>query len=165
MFASSVWRLSQSSLYFLKYLCACSVAEHVGWLNGVWIFAMLRTAAHQAPLSRGFSRQQYQSGLPFPLDLPDPGIEPASPALAGGWILYHWASWEALMKYLAQYYLLSWFQHIHPFRCPELLRIKVRWWFFVTVSWIIWIKFISRTCRTESSFHLEMTSRHETPMF
>ena len=44
------------------------------------------TVAHQAPLSIGFSRQEYWSGLPFPSpgDLPDPGIEPASPALAGG---------------------------------------------------------------------------------
>ena len=45
-------------------------------------------AAHQTPLSMGFSRQEYWSGLPCPLpgDLPDPGIEPvspASPALAG----------------------------------------------------------------------------------
>ena len=41
---------------------------------------------HQAPLSVGFSRQEYWSGLPClpPGDLPDPGIEPASPALAGG---------------------------------------------------------------------------------
>ena len=47
------------------------------------------TVAHQAPLSMGFSRQEYWSGLPFPslLDLPNLGIEPASseaPALAGG---------------------------------------------------------------------------------
>ena len=44
------------------------------------------TVAHQASLSMGFSRQEYQSGLPFPSpgDLPDPGIEPSSPALAGG---------------------------------------------------------------------------------
>ena len=41
------------------------------------------TVAHQAPLSMGFSRQEYFSGLPFPSprDLPDPGIEPRSPAL------------------------------------------------------------------------------------
>ena len=40
------------------------------------------TVAHQAPLSRGLSRQEYWSGLPFPSpgDLPDPGSEPASPA-------------------------------------------------------------------------------------
>ena len=42
-----------------------------------------RTVAHQAPLSVEFSRQEYWSGLPFPSpgDLPDPGIEPGSPAL------------------------------------------------------------------------------------
>ena len=41
------------------------------------------TVAHQAPLSMGFSRQEYWSGLPFPSpgDLPDPGIEPRSPTL------------------------------------------------------------------------------------
>ena len=41
------------------------------------------TAAYQAPLSMGFSRQEYWSGLPFPSpgDLPDPRIEPGSPAL------------------------------------------------------------------------------------
>ena len=41
------------------------------------------TVALQAPLSMGFSRQEYWSGLPFPSpeDLPDPGIEPGSPAL------------------------------------------------------------------------------------
>ena len=41
------------------------------------------TVAHQAPLSMGFSRQEYWNGLPFPSpgDLPDPGIEPGSPAL------------------------------------------------------------------------------------
>ena len=49
----------------------------------------LCTTACQAPLSMGFSRQKYWSGLPFPPpgDLPDPGIEPVSltsPALAGG---------------------------------------------------------------------------------
>ena len=41
------------------------------------------TVVFQAPLSMGFSRQEYWSGLPFPSpgDLPDPGIEPRSPAL------------------------------------------------------------------------------------
>ena len=47
-----------------------------------------QTVAHQTPLSMGFSRQEYRSGLPFPTpgDLPDPGIEPvslSSPALVG----------------------------------------------------------------------------------
>ena len=52
------------------------------------LFATLWTLAHQAPLSMGFSRQEYWSELPFPPpgDLPDPGIEatsPVSPSLAG----------------------------------------------------------------------------------
>ena len=43
------------------------------------------TESSEKPLSVGFPRQEYWSGLPFPLpgDLPDPGIEPAFPALAG----------------------------------------------------------------------------------
>ena len=50
---------------------------------------ILWTVVLQAPLSMAFSRQDYWSGLPFPLsgDLPDPGIEPSSlmsPALGGG---------------------------------------------------------------------------------
>ena len=49
----------------------------------------LWTISHQAPLSMGFSRQEYWSGLPClsPGDLPNPGMEPPSlmsPALAGG---------------------------------------------------------------------------------
>ena len=44
------------------------------------------TVARLAPLFMGFPRQEYWSGLPFPSpeDLPNPGIEPASPALACG---------------------------------------------------------------------------------
>ena len=47
------------------------------------LFATLWTVVHQAPLSMGLPRQEYQSGLPFPFagDLPDPGIKPVSPAL------------------------------------------------------------------------------------
>ena len=48
-------------------------------------FATPWTIALQVPLSVGFSRQEYWSGLAFPSpgDLPDPGIEPVSPALTG----------------------------------------------------------------------------------
>ena len=58
-------------------------------LSCVQLFATPWTVDCQAPLSMGFSRQEYWSGLPFtsPGDLPNPGIEPASlvsPALAGG---------------------------------------------------------------------------------
>ena len=49
-------------------------------------FVTLWTLAHQALLFMGFSSQEYWSGFPFPPpgDLPDPGMEPSSPALAGG---------------------------------------------------------------------------------
>ena len=60
------------------------------------------TAAHQAPLSMEFSRQDYWSGLPFPSpeDHPNPGIKPtsfASPALAGGFFTTS-ATWETPNK-------------------------------------------------------------------
>ena len=52
-------------------------------LGCVRLFATTWTAAQVAPPYMGFSRQEYWSGLPFPSpgDLPDPGIEPRSPAL------------------------------------------------------------------------------------
>ena len=52
-------------------------------LSRVRLFVTPWTVACQAPPSMGFSRQEYWSGLPFasPGDLPDPGIEPGSPAL------------------------------------------------------------------------------------
>ena len=58
----------------------------VKWLSRVRLFATPWTVAHQrtvAPLSIEFSRQESWSGLPFlpPGDIPDPGIEPWSPAL------------------------------------------------------------------------------------
>ena len=60
------------------YVCVLSSFSHVGFLATLW------TVAHQAPLSMGFSRQEYWSGLPCPPpgDLPDPEIESAS-ALSG----------------------------------------------------------------------------------
>ena len=58
-------------------------------LSHVQLFVTLWTVAYQGPPSMEFSRQEYWSGLPFPLpgDLPNPGIKPTSltsPALAGG---------------------------------------------------------------------------------
>ena len=52
-------------------------------LSRVQLFVTPWTVARQAPLSMGFSRLEYWSGLPFPSpgDLPNPGIEPWSPAL------------------------------------------------------------------------------------
>ena len=68
----------------------------------VRLFATLWTRACQAPLSMGFSRQEYWSELPFPPpgDLSHPGMEPVSlvsPALSGRWILDDCAPWETLV--------------------------------------------------------------------
>ena len=66
------------------FLLQCmKVKRKVKLLSRARLLVTPRTAAYQAPLSMGFPRQVYWSGLPFPLprDLPNPGIEPASPAL------------------------------------------------------------------------------------
>ena len=59
------------------------VCDKVSSLSRVRLFVTPWTVAYQAPPSMGFSRQEYWSGVPFlsPGDLPDPGIEPGSPAL------------------------------------------------------------------------------------
>ena len=67
-------------LYILLSLLSCRCGQS---LSPVWFFVTPWTVARQAPLSMGFSRQEYWSGLTFPSpgDLPNPGIEPESPAL------------------------------------------------------------------------------------
>ena len=67
---------------FISVSFILSISE-VKSLSRVRLFAIPWTVVYQASLSMGFSRQEYWSGLPFPSpgDLPDPGIEPRSPAL------------------------------------------------------------------------------------
>ena len=72
---------------------------HVSHFNGVQLCVTLWTVSSQAPLSMGFSRQEYWSGLPCPPpgDLPAPGIELVSlvsPALTGGFFITS-TTWEA----------------------------------------------------------------------
>ena len=63
----------------VAFICTCLVTQSCPTLATPW------TVPHQASLSMEFSRQEYLSILPFPSprDLPDPGIKPVSPALAG----------------------------------------------------------------------------------
>ena len=72
--------LNKDEAYIQFCVCVCT---HVcTWsLICVCLFATTWTVARQAPLSMGFSSQEYWRGLPFPPpgDLPDPGIKPASP--------------------------------------------------------------------------------------
>ena len=78
-----------SMLMKLSSSASVCVQSH---FSHVLFFATLWTVAHQVPLSMGFSRREYWSGLPFPSsgDLPDPGIEPTSQAFCTGrQVLYH----------------------------------------------------------------------------
>ena len=74
------------------------LASMLSCFSLVQLFVTPWTVAHKAPLSMGFSRQEYWSGLPFSSlsDLPDPGIEPVSPALqADSLLLSHQRSLDS----------------------------------------------------------------------
>ena len=73
------WKLSHCSLYAQSYWESLSRF----WESVSCSVVSDSLQAHQTPLSMGFSRQEYWSGLSFPSprDLPNPGIEPGSPAL------------------------------------------------------------------------------------
>ena len=75
---------AKNGLYFVS--CSKKFKEKkkkVKSLSRVRLFATPWIVAYQAPLSMGFSRQEYCSGLPFPSpgDLPHPGVKPGSPTL------------------------------------------------------------------------------------
>ena len=103
----------------------------------VQLLATLWTITCQAPLSMGFSRQEFWSELPFPPpgDLPDPGIAPASSAslaLAGGFFTTNatWASFLTLLSYLTFKTVVrnrdSWIAERLVYRgshCPAELRV------------------------------------------
>ena len=69
-------------IWLLLSMCVCLCVCVLSRFSHVWLFVTPRAVADQAPLSIGFSRQEYWSGLPFPSlgYLPDPGTEHLSPA-------------------------------------------------------------------------------------
>ena len=75
-----------------------------------WFFVTPWTVAHQAPLSMGFSRQEYWSGVPFPSPegLPDPVIKLASPELSGRFFTI-WATWASQLPLHYLFYI--WVRH------------------------------------------------------
>ena len=87
--------------------CACSVTQSCLTL------ATPYSVARQTPLSLGFSRQEYWSGLPFPCpgDLPNPVIEPGSPALQA----------DSLLTELGEKPYLVRLGKLHPCLNPTLL--------------------------------------------
>ena len=109
-------QISQLPLSWRQFLivnlfsCFC-ICMHVcvpNCFSRVWLFVTLWTTACQNPLSMGFFRQEYWSGLPCPPpgDLPDPGIEPVSlmsPALAGRFLTTSTTSEAPLYVYTLIY--------------------------------------------------------------
>ena len=81
-------QISKLDVHFILCVCVCARARAhtLSHFSHVRLFVTPCTVAHRAPLSMEFSRQEYWSGLPFPSpgDLPDPWIEPGSPALQAG---------------------------------------------------------------------------------
>ena len=95
LFASELF-LHYTHIY-THYFWVCAVCVHTKSFQSCPAFCNSMDCYHQAPLSMGFSRQEYWSGLPFPSprDLPDRGMEPDSlmpPALVGFFTTS--ASWE-----------------------------------------------------------------------
>ena len=85
-------------IYTHTRTCVCMLAK---LLHCVRFFVTLWTITHQAPLSVGFSRQQYWSGLPFPSprDLPDPGMETKS--LVSPWLAGRFFTISAMWEYIS----------------------------------------------------------------
>ena len=107
-------------VYLYVYVCMCVYACVLSHFSRVGLFETLWTVAHQAPLSMGFSRQEYWSGLPFPTpgDLHNPGIKSASlmsPALVGGFLSTR-TIWEAHV-----YVCVIYISHLYPLLIDGLL--------------------------------------------
>ena len=103
------------------YMGAC----RLNCFNHIQLFATLWTGARQAPLSKGFSRQQNWSGLPCPppAHLPNPGVEvisPTSPALAGIFFIAS-ATWETHLNIdiytLALLYIFIYNKALNVYNC------------------------------------------------
>ena len=90
----SIKKCFNGHVFHTSFKRVANISIEVKLLSRVWLLAIPRTAAHQAPPSMGFSRQEYWSGLPFPSpgDLPDPRIKPRPPGLT------LWATREALIS-------------------------------------------------------------------
>ena len=84
--------------YLIQNASRAMLEKLMKLLSHVWLFVTPWTVARQTPLSMGFTRQEYWSGLPCPSpgDLPDPGIEPGSSALQPDTLLFEplGKSWE-----------------------------------------------------------------------
>ena len=135
------FQFHKRSVFIFVICCAM-----LSCFSHVWLFVTLWTVALQAPLSMGFSRQEYWSGLPCPPpgDLPNPGIKPASPvALRCRHILYHWVTREAHPCYiLVKIKMILFFQeapriHSNTYICTENIVPKCTMWIPHFFPWLL----------------------------
>ena len=124
------WFEIAKNLEINRGVCVC-MCVCVQSLSHVQLFATLWKTACHAPLSMGFFWQEYWSGLPFlsPGDLPDPGIEPRSPALQAD------SSPSESPGKPHHYLFYKSFIHIH-FKLPltATLSLKVREWIWIFIG-------------------------------
>ena len=94
-------KMDEFSNYILLWL-----AVYACMVNHIWLFVTPWTIACQAPLSMGFSRKEYCSGLPFlsPGDLPNPWMEPGSPALQVDSFFFFWSWVLALITFAGRFF-------------------------------------------------------------
>ena len=121
-FIAYIWNLKIHCLF-----CACAQL-----LSHSWLFVTPWTLAYQAPLSMGFSRQEYWSRLPFP-----PPGDSSQPrdwtciSYIGRWVLYHWTTWEASLFILVIVAVVQWLSSMPSFLVlyclPEFAQSHVHW--------------------------------------
>ena len=101
---------ASSTLLYCSSICCCCLDCHVQLFGTPWI------VAHQAPLSMGFSRQKYWSGLPFPT----PGIflnQGSNPYFL---CLLHWQMDSLLLRHLERLIYLIYVYMLSHFSCVRL---------------------------------------------
>ena len=137
----------------------------LSYFSCVQLFATLWTVAWQAPLSMGFSRQEYWNGLlcPPPGDLPNPGIEPGSPDALALWadslLLSHRQSPISVVlvpQFLVSFYTIQkvhllkvffislhgsvfWYSFFSVWRTSVIsfLSLQICWWWFLSTDWCL----------------------------
>ena len=109
-------------MYVLLFSCQVVPDSVISW-----------TVACQAPLFMGYFRQEYWSELPFPSpgDLPEPGIEPTSPALAGGFFNIT----ELPEKPHLLYIICSYCTFLHKWDIVHPVFLSASWYYYVLICY------------------------------
>ena len=124
--------------------CPALAADAAAKSRRVRLCVTPEMAAHQAPPSLGFSRQEHWSGLPFP----SPGDLPNSHSYIGRRILYHWATWEAPSCKVPYYKCF----------CITLKGDFCLTWIFIRIDIVVSDLTLKRFCISVSSSCFVLTS-------